>query len=292
MSNSDSSSPDDSDVYKPPHSRGKDKDSSELRSIQTQATSSSAPSSSVTIDHSNKVTSSSKRRTRRRKNILDFLSLAPGSMPNKVSPSPAESSPVSIPLSSRLPDVDLTHSPTTSKTPFNSFPLASPTPFISSLTRAHSETPDDLDDRLFTCSARTLDLFVEDLELSLKHYHSVNFDARLLLKDYGFQEGTLHQRSPDFQAGLLAILGQWETPHVEGFWLVSLNEELKVYYEQPACPEVLTISHHREDLFTFSHAYLLQLGHIVLALHQILNELAVLKEDPKGFIFDPNFKSL
>ncbi|KAF9491177.1 hypothetical protein BDN71DRAFT_1518973 [Pleurotus eryngii] len=220
------SSQNDSDIYKPPHSRGKDKDSSELRSIQT-----------------NKATSSSKRRTHRQKNILDFPSLAPGSMPNEVSPSPAGSSPVNIPSSSRLPDIDLMHSPTTSKTPFNSFPLASPTPSISSLTCAHSETPDDLDDCLFTRSARTLDLFVEDLELSLKRYHSVNFDARLLLKDYGFQEGTLHQRSPDFQAGLLAILGQWETPHVEGFWL-------------------------------------------------ILNELAVLKEDPKGFVFDPNFKSL
>ncbi|KAF9490475.1 hypothetical protein BDN71DRAFT_1434640 [Pleurotus eryngii] len=275
MSNSDSSSPDDSDVYKPPRSRGKDKDSSELRSIQMRATSSSAPSSSVTIDHSNKVTSSSKRRTCRRKNILDFPSLAPGSMPDRVFPSPVGSLPVNIPLSSRLPDVDLTHLPTTSKTPFNSFLLASPTPSISSLTCAHSETPDDLDDRLFTRSARTLDLFVEDLELSLKCYHSVNFDARLLLKDYGFQEGTLHQCSPDFQAGLLAILGRWETPHMEGFWL-------------PACPEVLTISHHGEDLFTFSHAYLLQLGHIVLALHQILNKLAVLKEDLKGLEGIPN----
>ncbi|KAF9492625.1 hypothetical protein BDN71DRAFT_1433097 [Pleurotus eryngii] len=216
------SSRNDSDVYKPPRSRGKDKDSSAL---------------------SNKVTSSSKRCTRHWKNILDFPSLAPGSMPNEVSPSPAGLSPVNIPLSSCLPDVNLMHSPTTSKTPFNSFLLASPTLSLSSLARAHSEMPDDLDDRLFTCSVRTLDLFVEDLELSLKRYHSVNFDARLLLKDYGFQEGTLHQHSPDFQAGLLAILDRWETPHVEGFWL-------------------------------------------------ILNKLAVLKEDLKGFVFDPNFKSL
>ncbi|KAF9490756.1 hypothetical protein BDN71DRAFT_1511013 [Pleurotus eryngii] len=269
----------DSDVYKP-------------LVPGTRASSSSSPSSSAAIDHSNKATSSSKRRTCRWKNILEFPSLILGTMPNEVSPSPAGPSPVNIPSSSRLPDVDLTHSLTTSKAPFNSFPLVSPTPSLSSLTRAQSEMPDDPDNRLFTRSARFLDLFVEDLEISLKRYHSVNFDARLLLKDYGFQEGMLHQRSPDFQAGLLAILGRWETPHVEGFWLTSLNEELKVYYEQPACPEVLTISHRGEDLFTFSHTYLLQLGHVVLALHQILSELSVLKEDLKSFVFDPNFKSL
>ncbi|KAG5220625.1 hypothetical protein IMY05_C4548000100 [Salix suchowensis] len=33
-------------------------------------------------------------------------------------------------------------------------------------------------------------------------------------------------------------------------------------------------------------------GHIALALHQILNELASLKEDPCGFVFDPEFKTL
>lgn len=85
---------------------------------------------------------------------------------------------------------------------------------------------------------------------------------------------------------------RWETPHTEGFWLNSLKEELPLFCNQPPCPEILTVNYQGEVLFTFSHDYLLQLGHISLAVHQILDELATLKDDPRGFVFDPDFKTL
>ncbi|KAG5221551.1 hypothetical protein IMY05_C4377000200 [Salix suchowensis] len=242
MSDSDSSAHDDSDNYRPPRSKGKDKEFPPPRTVQTQATTS--PSSSVTVDLSDKLSSSSKRRARHRKNVLDFPTLTTGSMPNNSSSSPAR------------------------------------------------ELSEDVLVRLFTRTAQALDLYVEDLGTSLNKYHSNNFDALALLNDYGFQQGALRDRSADFQAGLLAVLARWETPHIEGLWLVSLKEELPPFCIQPPCPEIQAITYHGEELFTFPHAYLLQLGHIALALHQILNELASLKEDPCGFVFDPEFKTL
>ncbi|KAF9488137.1 hypothetical protein BDN71DRAFT_1436355 [Pleurotus eryngii] len=154
------------------------------------------------------------------------------------------------------------------------------------------DTSDDVTESLYMRMAQSLDLFVEDLAMSLKKYHSPKFDAIALLDDYGLQNGQLWERSADFQAGLLAVLAHWETPHVEGIWLVSLNEELPPFCIHPPCPEILSISYKGEDLYSFSHVYLLQLGHIVLALHQILDELATLKENPRGFVFDPEFKAL
>ncbi|KAF9491801.1 hypothetical protein BDN71DRAFT_1433696 [Pleurotus eryngii] len=290
MSDSDSSAHDDSDNYRPPHSKGKDKEFLPPRTVQTRATTS--PSSSVAVDLSNKLSSSSKRRARRRKNVLNFPTLTTGSMPNDSSSSPAGSSPVHIPSSSRLPEVDLSHSPTTSKPPPNALSKASPTPSLASLVNPPGNSSEDVPVRLFTRTAQALDLYVEDLRTSLNKYHSNNFDALALLNDYGFQQGALRDRSADFQAGLLAVLARWETPHIEGLWLVSLKEELPPFCIQPPCPEIQAVTYHGEELFTFPHAYLLQLGHIALALHQILNELASLKEDPCGFVFDLEFKTL
>ncbi|KAF9487512.1 hypothetical protein BDN71DRAFT_1436798 [Pleurotus eryngii] len=97
---------------------------------------------------------------------------------------------------------------------------------------------------------------------------------------------------PEFQASLLAVLAQWKVPHVEGVWLSSLQEELLTFCDPTVGPDVVTLLYQGETLSSFPHLYLLLLGHISLALHQILTELAVLKDDPHGFIFDPDFKAL
>ncbi|KAF9490994.1 hypothetical protein BDN71DRAFT_1510731 [Pleurotus eryngii] len=214
-------------------------------------------------------------------------------MPNDTSPSPAGSSPVAIPSSSRLPDVDLSYSPTTSKPPVTRLPLDSRSPSLASLTRVSPEaTPDKVPIRLYTRSVQNIDLYIEDLEMSIKRYHLPNVDARALLDDYGLEFGLLRSCSEEFQAGLLVVLVQWETPHVEGLWLDSLKDELSSFCDPSSCPELQTISYRGEDLFAFPHDYLLQLGHIALTLSQILYELALLKDDPHRFVFDPDFRSL
>ncbi|KAF9489150.1 hypothetical protein BDN71DRAFT_1512400 [Pleurotus eryngii] len=213
-------------------------------------------------------------------------------MPNDVSPSSAGSSPMYIPTTSRLPAMNLSYSPTTSKNPINTLFRFSPTPSLSSLVNPPMDTLDNVAEPLYTWMAQSLDLFIEDLAVSLKKYHSPKFDAIVLLDNYGLQNGQLWERSADFQARLLAVLARWETPHVEGIWLVSLNEELPSFCIHPPCPEILSISYKGEDLYSFSHVYLLQLGHITLTLHQILDELATLKENPRGFVFDPEYKAL
>ncbi|KAF9500163.1 hypothetical protein BDN71DRAFT_1427443 [Pleurotus eryngii] len=213
-------------------------------------------------------------------------------MPNDASPSPTGSSSMYIPTTSHLPAVDLSYSPTTSKNPINTLSRFSPTPSLSSLVNPPMDTSDDIAEPLYTWTAQSLDLFIKDLAVSLKKYHSPKFDAIALLDNYGLQNSQLWERSADFQARLLAVLACWKTPHVKGIWLVSLNEELPPFCIHPPCPEILSILYKGEDLYSFSHAYLLQLGHIMLTLHQILDELATLKENPQGFVFDPEFKAL
>ncbi|KAJ8699471.1 hypothetical protein PTI98_002583 [Pleurotus ostreatus] len=292
MSDSESSTPDSSDAYRPPRSRGKTSDLLVPRTIQTRATSPS-PSSSAVIDLNSKPSSSTKRRSRRKRISLDVPPLPSVAMPNDSSPSPVGSSPVVVPSTSRLPAVDLSYSPTTSKPPVSHLSRDSLTPSLASLTRANPESPtEDVPVRLYNRSARNLDIFVEDLEVSIKRYHSPNIDARALLDDYGLEFGLLLNRTEEFQAGLLAVLVRWETPHVEGFWLGSLRDELSSFCEPSSCPEPQSISYGGELLFTFPSDYLLLLGHIALALSQILDELASLKNDPRGFVFDPGFRSL
>ncbi|KDQ23706.1 hypothetical protein PLEOSDRAFT_162284 [Pleurotus ostreatus PC15] len=242
MSDSESSDSDDSDVYQPSRPRGKDKQPPLTRAIQTRS-SVSSPSTAVAIDLNVRPTSSSKRRSRHRKNILDFPSVDPGIMPNDASPSPAGSSPVHIPSSSVPPIIDLSYSPTTSKPPARTLSHDSPTPSLTSLTNPLADDPAEHPARLFTQSAQTLNLYIEDLETSMKKYHSTRFDAVALLSDYGIHHGLLRERTADFQAGLLAVLVRWETPHVEGFWLVSLKEELTSFCVHPPCPEVQPTAH-------------------------------------------------
>ncbi|KAF4583475.1 hypothetical protein EYR38_002226 [Pleurotus pulmonarius] len=292
MSDSESSTPDASDTYQPPRSRGKTQDPLVPRTIQTRSTSSS-PSPSSAIDLSGKPSASSKRRSRRKKNVLDFPAIPTEGMPNDASPSPAGSSPVAIPATSRLPAVDLSYSPTNSRPPVALYPRDSVTPSLASLMRAPAESATrQTSERLYTRTASNLDLFLEDLDESIKHYHSPNFSARVLFEDYGLEFGILRNRSEEFQAGLLAVLVRWETPHVEGLWLVSLRKELKTFCAPSSCPDLQAITYRGEDIFALPQDYLLLLGHIVLALHQIINELASLKDDPQGFVFDPEFKSL
>ncbi|KAF9487538.1 hypothetical protein BDN71DRAFT_1436778 [Pleurotus eryngii] len=213
-------------------------------------------------------------------------------MPNKVSPSPVGSSPVYIPTASRLLDIDLSYSPTISKNPHNALSHTSPTPSLMFLLNPSMDPSDNLSVLLYTWIAKSLDLFIEDLAASLKKYHFPKFDALALLDDYGFQNGLLHERTSSFQARLLAVLAHWETPHVKGFCLISLNEELPSFCIHLPCSKILMVSYHGEDLYTFSHTYLLPFSHITFALHQILDELVTLNGDPQGFIFEPGFKAL
>ncbi|KAG5219885.1 TY3B-TY3B protein [Salix suchowensis] len=102
-----------------------------------------------------------------------------------------------------------------------------------------------------------------------------------------FRIELLRTRTPEFQASFLAILAVG-SPHVEGIWLSSLKEELPLFCEPTVCPDVVTFVFQGETLSSFPHSYLLQLGHIALALHQILAELAILKDDPHGPSYSPS----
>lgn len=202
MNDSGSSAQDECDGYKPPQSRGKDKAPLDVGIRQTCSNSTPTPSYSAVVEPPDKATSLSKQCSRRKKNVLNFPTLSTNSTTNETSLSPAGSSPVNIPSNPRLPDVDLSYSPTSSKPPPQPTRLPSLTPFLTSLMHAPSESQDDDPARLFTRSATTLDLFVEDLGLSLDQFHSCNFNPRTLIIDCGFHIELLRTRTPRYSCAV------------------------------------------------------------------------------------------
>ncbi|KDQ25081.1 hypothetical protein PLEOSDRAFT_1107989 [Pleurotus ostreatus PC15] len=214
--------------------------------------SSFSPPPSAAIDFSGKPSASSKRRSLRKKNVLDFPSIPPVGMPNDASPSPAGSSPVAIPSGSRLLDVDLSYSPTTTRPPVTLYPRDSLTPSLTSLARASvhpsAEPPAK---RLYVQSASNLDLFLEDLDTSIKHYHSPNFDAHTLLEDYGLEYG--YAGKPLMWKGFGSLVSEKNSKRSALYPLAPMRKQ---------------------------------------SIIGIISELASLKDDPQGFVFDPDFKSL
>ncbi|PPQ83356.1 hypothetical protein CVT26_015166, partial [Gymnopilus dilepis] len=135
----------------------------------------------------------------------------------------------------------------------------------------------------------------ETLRSSIEHFiGSFNPDTDYdPLIEYGVDKGTLPDRSPEETAILRDVLLRWTRPHVECIWT-----DLSLHIENPATFKVTAedvVSYRNYDgitLYSILPERLYGIGHMVLALTQILHEMAEhsWQSSSAAFTVDPHYR--
>ncbi|KDQ28328.1 hypothetical protein PLEOSDRAFT_1104993 [Pleurotus ostreatus PC15] len=175
---------------------------------------------------------------------------------------------------------------------------ASPTPSLASLIPNPSSTPGSLllssePPNLFLGVASVYGILVESLPESVERWHVVPNGAEDPLESFGGKGGLLPDQSADTSALMRQVLLRWRSPHRLLHW-----DNLSVDLPGLIARELLVkATDFKEEegpegpLYSIRPAMLDGIGHVVLAVQQILLALGELRDVPalRAFQIDPNY---
>jgi hypothetical protein len=125
--------------------------------------------------------------------------------------------------------------------------------------------PEDL--RVFVTLCRDIEIFDEEVEVSLLKYHPV-YDP---LTSYGAVDGLLPGKTAEETIAFQAVVMRWELPHINLYW-ETLEEGIASFGEQkPAYEHLLVYQSDQGPVYSLGSFYLEQFAQLVLAVKQVLD---------------------